>query len=173
MQAKHLEDIEAADEQRAKLEAQTTEVDHKKQALIDELTKKWDPANAEYDKLAAEFLKTQTAQTQLIAQRGLLANQAAAARPQEPERDKDGNPEPGEAYRYNSEKRQYDQLAPPGQHRRSGNSSGCYRTAVPLERGRGRGRPPGSIASGRRKARSGILAQRASIREAGSQVESR
>jgi hypothetical protein len=110
MQAKHLEDIDAADERRAKLEAQTTEIEHKKRALIDELTKKWDPANAEYDKLAAEFLKTQTAQTQLIAQRGLLANQAAAARPQEPEKDKDGNSEPGEAYRYNSEKQRYDQL---------------------------------------------------------------
>jgi hypothetical protein len=109
-QAKHREEIEAAAERRAKLEAQTTEAEQKKQVQIDQLTKKWEAAKAEYDRRAAAYLDLQNAQAQLIAQRGLLANQAAAARPREPERDKDGYISSGEQDRYNRESQRYNQM---------------------------------------------------------------
>ena len=109
-QAKQQAEIAAAAEHRAKLEAQTTEVEQKKQVQVDQLTKKWEAAKADYDRRATAFLSQQNAHAELVSQRALLANQAAAARPREPERDSDGNIRPGEQDRYNQEYQQYDQL---------------------------------------------------------------
>jgi hypothetical protein len=110
MQEKHRQEAEAAADRRAKLEAETTDVDQKKQAQIDQLTRQWETAKADYDKQAAAFLNLKTAQEQLIAQRGLLANQAAAAKPRDYERDSNGNVRSGEIDRYNRESQQYQQL---------------------------------------------------------------
>ena len=109
-QAKHREEIATASERRAKLEAQATETEQKKRGEIDQLTKKWEAAKADYDRRAAAFLNSQNAQAQLVAQRGLLANQAAAARPREPGRDSDGYIRPAEQDRYNREIQQFDEL---------------------------------------------------------------
>lgn len=107
-QAKIQKEIEDVAERRAELEAQTTASEQQKQAQIDQLTKKWEAAKADYDKRAAAFVNLQNGQEQLIARRELLAKQAEATQPREPERDNDGNISPADRDRYNQEKLQYD-----------------------------------------------------------------
>jgi hypothetical protein len=111
MQLKHRQEVDAATDRRAQLEAQAADTDKKKQAQIDQLTKQWEDAKAAYDKQSAAFLTMKNSQAQLITQRALLANQAAAAMPRDYERDSNGNVRPGEYERYNRDRVRYDQLA--------------------------------------------------------------
>jgi hypothetical protein len=109
-QADIQQEIDEVADRRAKLAAQATESEQQKQAAIDQLTKKWEAAKADYDKRAAAFVNLQNEQEQLIARRELLARQADAALPRDPERDSDGNIIPADRDRYNREKLQYDLL---------------------------------------------------------------
>jgi hypothetical protein len=107
-QADVQKEIEDVAKRRAELEAQTAESAQQKQAQIDQLTKKWEAAKADYDSRAAAFVNQQNEQEQRIARRELLANQAKAAEPREPERDSDGNISATDRDRYNREKLHYD-----------------------------------------------------------------
>jgi hypothetical protein len=109
-QTKHREELSAADERRAKLDAETKDSEQEKKDRIDQLRKNWDAAKADYDKRAAAFLNAQNAQQQLIAQRALLASQAAAARPQDLQRDQDGTIRSGEQERFNRDSLLFNQL---------------------------------------------------------------
>lgn len=110
MQSNHREAKDAADERRAQLEAQKWETEQQKQAQIDQIAKKWDSAKSEYDRLAATYLSLEAAQAQLVDQRTLLAGQAAAARPLEPEKDKSGKISSSDQRQYERERRRYNEL---------------------------------------------------------------